>query len=327
MHTNTTPKLIVILGPTASGKTELSLQLARKFSGYIISADSRQIYQGMDIGTGKLSGGVWQKNQTFGRVLHFHNIPHFMIDIVRPDQEFTVSQFQKNVNQIIRKNLPQIPLLVGGTGLYIAAIVDGLAIPRIAPDPKLRCKLEKKSAQALYRQLKKMDPETAQKIDRKNRRRLIRALEVCLKTGKTFSQFQKKRKPNHDVLLIGLTLPRAELHKRIDQRVDKMIAQGLVAETRQLCRGLIHQTQIGGVINHAPTDTIWNFPAMSGLGYKQIGMYLRGEISLEQAIDLIKLRTRQFAKRQMTWFKRDPRIHWVKNTPEAIKLTKNFLGK
>lgn len=332
MTENVTQKLIVILGATASGKTEISLELAKKIpNSYIISADSRQIYKGLDIGTGKLTGGRHKiiKGQN---VLHFHNIPHYMIDIVEPNEKYTVAQYQKEVNKIIKANRGKIPFLVGGTGLYISAIVDGLSIPPSAPDYKLRRKLEKETEKNLFEKLKKLDPVCAAKIDPNNKRRLIRALEVCLTTGKPFSSLQKKKKPNYDVLQIGVSVPREELYERIDKRVDEMIKQGLIEETCKLLqesgRGLIYQTRMQGVMNHAPTcDDIWNFHAMSSLGYKQIGVYLRGEANLEEAVELIKRETRHYARRQMTWFKRDSRIHWIKNKKEAERLVRKFLEK
>jgi len=289
-------KLIVILGPTASGKTDLSLDLAKKFNGYIISADSRQIYQNLDLGTGKLTNGTWKKVKN-KRILHFENIPHYMIDIINPRQEYTVAQYQKAVYKIIKENSNQIPFLVGGTGLYIDAVINGLNIPQVPPDKKLRQELNKKTNKELLSKLKKIDPDTANKIDTQNKRRLIRALEVSLKSSKPFSSFQTKKPPNFDVLQIGLKLNRKELNQRINKRVDKMIKQGLVKEVQKL----ISQK------NNKNRD----LPAFSGLGYKQIIMHLNGELSLEEAQDLIKLRTRQFAKRQMTWFKRDKRIKWI----------------
>lgn len=305
------PPLIAILGPTASGKTELSLELAQKHNGYIVSADSRQIYKGMDIGTGKISGGIWKKDKIFGRVLYFRDIPHFMIDIVKPDQEYSVAQYQRDVKRITQKNNDDlIPFLVGGTGLYVSTIVDGLAIPHIPPNKNLRQKLEKKSAADLFQKLKKLDPICAEKIDRHNKRRLIRALEVCLQTGKPFSAFQKKQKPNFDILQIGIQINRDTLFARINKRVDQMIEKELVKEVKSITQKYSQ-----------------NLPAMSGLGYKQILQSLRGEITLPQAIDLIKLRTRQYAKRQLTWFCRDKRIHWVKNQKQAEELVKRFLGK
>ena len=294
------PKLIAILGPTASGKTSLSLKLAKKFNGFIISADSRQIYKYMDIGTAKIKKEEMQ------------TIPHFMIDIVEPDQIYTVAQYQKEVYKILDSKISKekISFLVGGTGLYISAVINGLKIPQVKPDKKLREKLNKKSVEKLVNMLKKLDKATFEKIDLKNKRRLTRAIEVCLKTGKKFSEIKSYKKPNFDVLQIGPKIDKNTLNKNIDQRVDNMTEQGLTKEVKGLLKKGYN----------------FSLPSLSGLGYKQIGMYLRNEITLEEAIKLIKLRTRQYAKRQMTWFKRDKRIRWIKNYKEAEKLVANFLS-
>jgi len=305
-------KLIVILGPTASGKSELALYLAKKFNGYIISADSRQIYKYMDIGTAKpcQAQSAKRKAQNY---INIEDIPHYMIDIINPDQEFTVADYQKQVYSILNSRFKvqdsKLPFLVGGTGLYISSIIDGLKIPRVPPDKTLRKKLNKFSVQKLFLKLKDLDPKLAKTIDKKNKRRLIRALEVCIKTGRPMSAQIKKELSSFDILKIGIKLPKKELHKQIDKRVDQMIKKGLVEEVKKL-----HQKGYG-----------WSLPSMSGLGYKEIGLYLQGKISLNEAIKLIKLHTRQYAKRQMTWFKRDRRIKWVENKKEAEKLTKEFL--
>jgi len=243
-----------------------------------------------------------------------------MIDIVKPDQGFTVVDYQKKVYSILDSRfLPagrqgkiqdsKLPFLVGGTGLYISSIIDGLKIPHVPPDKTLRKKLNKFSVQKLFLKLKKLDPKLAETIDKKNKRRLIRALEVCIKTGRPMSAQIKKELLPFDVLEIGIELPKRQLHKQIDKRVDQMIRKGLVEEVKKL-----HQKGYS-----------WSLPSMSGVGYKEIGLYLQGKISLDEAIKLIKLHTRQYAKRQMTWFKRDGRIKWVKNKKEAEKLTKEFL--
>ncbi|MDD5626643.1 MAG: tRNA (adenosine(37)-N6)-dimethylallyltransferase MiaA [Patescibacteria group bacterium] len=358
-----------MLGATASGKTEMSLELAKKIpNSYIISADSRQIYKGLDIGTGKLTGGRHKilKGQN---ILHFHNIPHYMIDIMEPNREYTVAQYQKSVKKVIRENKGRIPFLVGGTGLYINAIVDGLSIPPSAPDYKLRGKLEKETDGNLFQKLKKLDPICAQKIDSKNKRRLIRALEVCLKTGKPFSSLQKKKKPNYDVLQIGISVPREELYERIDKRVDRMIKQGLIEEAKKILKkyellnslplpekrrregvGVYVSLDLSNLPPHSRqaglVRKIWsgtekdlksrNLPPPlpplgqggiihDSIGYKEIISYLDGEISLDEMIVLIKKNTRHYARRQMTWFKRDKRIQWIKNKKEAERLVKKFL--
>lgn len=306
--------LIVILGPTASGKTGLALKLAREFNGEIISADSRAIYKGMDIGTAKPIGR-W-KMENGRRILLVEGTPHYMIDIVRPDQEFTVAQFKRRAIKIIKDihRRDKIPFLVGGTGLYISTIVDNLEIPRVRPDKKLRRKLEKEAEifglEKLWQKLTKLDPEAENFVQKENPRRVIRALEVILKTKKPFSQLRKKGKPLFNTLQIGIKTTRDQLYQRINQRTDLMLKQGLLEEVKKLTR-----------------TYSFDLPAMSGIGYRQIGMYLKGEISLDEAIELIKRDTRRYSRRQMGWFKRDKRIKWVKGYPEAKGLIKEFLKR
>jgi len=292
-------KLIVILGPTASGKSSLAVKLAKEFNGEIISADSRQIYRGMDIGTAKIT-----KKEMEG-------IPHYLIDIVRPDQDFTLAQFKKEAIKIIRdiQKRGKLPFLVGGTGLYIQSIVDNLKIPEVKPNKKLREKLEKRTSERLFNQLKKLDPESVKIVDRNNKRRIIRALEVCLLTKKPFSEQRKKDQPLFDILQIGLSVEHKILERRIKQRASKMVRNGLTKEVEKLAK------------KYDP-----KLPAMSGIGYQEIIPYFKKEISLEQAKELIALHTRQYARRQATWFRRDKRIHWVKNYSEAEELTEAFVS-
>lgn len=291
-------KLIVILGPTASGKSELSVKLAKKINGEIISADSRQIYQEMTIGTAK----VTQEEM--------NNIPHYLIDIIKPNQEFTLAQFKQKAIGIIKdvQKRGKIPFLVGGTGLYIQSIVDNLDIPDVKPDKKLRNKLEKLSNQELLSQLKKLDPITANSIDFHNKRRLIRALEVCVITKKPFSQQKKKGKKLFNALQIGINPDKKTLEQRISQRADKMIKKGLIKEVENLLAR--YKTSL---------------PSLNSIGYTEIIQYLEKKISLDQAKDLINRHSLQYVKRQITWFKRDKRIHWIKNESQAEKLIKNFL--
>ncbi len=290
-------KLIVVLGPTASGKTELSIKLAQKFNGEIISADSRQIYKEMNIGTAKPTEKELKK------------IPHHLISIVKPDEEFTLAQFKKTAVEIIKdiQKRKKLPFLVGGTGLYIQSIVDNLGIPGVKPDKKLRNKLEKKTIESLSNQLKKIDP-LASKITGPNKRRIIRALEICLKTKKPFSPQRKKKKPLFNISQIGLNPNKETLIKKIDKRTEKMIKKGMVKEVKKLLK------------KYSPL-----LPAMSGIGYQEIIQYLNNEISLGKAEELIKLHTLQYTRRQMTWFKRDKRIKWIKNYSQAEKLIRDFL--
>lgn len=305
------PKLLVILGPTASGKSDFSVALAHKFGGEIISADSRQIYKKMDIGTAKVPG-QWQTHpETKEKVYIYKGIVHYLVDLVDPGQEFTLAQFQKMALEKIYEisSRSHLPMLVGGTGLYIHAVIDNLIIPAVPPHKKLRQSLESKTNQQLVAWLAKLDPLTARTVDPNNKRRLIRALEVCIWTGQPFSEQQKKGEPLFDVLQIGLEVPRSELHQRIAYRADKMMGAGLLNEVRALVK------QRYG----------WQLPSMSGTGYRQFADYFKGKMSLEKAIELLERDTRRYARRQMTWFRRDERIKWVKHEFEAEALVREFV--
>jgi len=304
--------LIVILGPTASGKTGIAVKLAKVFNGEIISADSRQIYKEMDIGTNKTKPTT---------------IPYHLVDIIKPNQIFTVGQYKKRAVKIIKdiQKRDKIPFLVGGTGLYISAIVDNLKIPKVKPNKKLRKKIEeeikKQGLKKVYQRLLKLDPQAKNFVEAKNPRRIIRALEVCLITKKPFSQLRKKGQPLFNVLQIGIKVPKQTLYKKINRRIDKMIKKGLVKEVKKLAK-----------------KYSWQLPAMSGIGYKQIGLYLKEEIDLDQAIELIKRDSRRYSRKQLSWFKRHPapeqirsetskRIKWIKNYSQAKKLIKVSLLK
>ncbi|MBU1118415.1 tRNA (adenosine(37)-N6)-dimethylallyltransferase MiaA [Patescibacteria group bacterium] len=292
-------KIIVILGPTASGKTDLSLFLAKKFQGYIISADSRQVYTGMNIGTAKTS----EKERKL--------VPHYLIDMVRPDEDYTVSHFKKDSKSIIDTK-QGLPFLVGGTGLYIDALVKNLNFPNIPPDKKLRHTLEqrikKDGLKTLYKELITLDPDSKNIVDPKNPRRVIRALEVCKKSDKPFSFYYKPGEPFLEPLYLMPKISRFNLYKQINTRVDKMIEEGLIDETKEL-------------LKRYPK----NLPALSSLGYKQLFPYLDGEIELDHAIKDIKKETRRYAKRQLTWFKRYKNVHQIKNKEEAVSLIETFL--
>jgi len=293
-------KLIVILGPTASGKSDLAVKLAEKFKGEIVSADSRQIYKEMNIGTAKI-----KREEML-------DIPHYMINIVKPNQEFTLAQFQKKATKIIKdiQKRNKFPFLVGGTGLYIQSIVDNLKIPETKPDKKLRKKLEKLTKEELIKELKKLDPEALEIIDVNNKRRLIRALEICLITKKPFSKQRERNKPIFDILQIGLKLNLNKLENKINKRTEKMMEEELIEENKKLLKKYNSK-----------------LPSMSGIGYQEIILYLNKKINLEEAKELIKIHTRQYAKRQITWFKRDKRIKWINNYSQAKKLIKKFTKK
>jgi tRNA dimethylallyltransferase len=281
--------LVVIVGPTAAGKTALSIDLAEAVDGEIVSADSRQIYRGMDIGTAKVTAEERAR------------VPHHLLDVVMPDQVLSLAEYQALAYAAIVdiQARGRLPFLVGGTGQYIQAVVEGWSIPAVAPHPELRAELEAKASaegtEALHGWLAALDPTAAARIDYRNVRRVIRALEVCLVTGKPITELQRKNPPPFDILQIGVTRPRPELYARIDARVDQMMAAGLLDEVRRL-----------DAVGYA-----WELPAMTGLGYRQIGEYLRGEVSLDEAIARIKQGTRRFVQQQYNWFRlADPAINW-----------------
>ena len=307
---NKKPKLIVILGPTASGKTGLAIKLARKFNGEIVNADSRQIYKEMDIGTGKVES---QKSvKSIKSKVRKVESPIHLINIVNPDEKFSLAQYKKlalnKIREIQKRN--KVPFLVGGTGLYISAVIDNLEIPKAPPDDKIRERLEKLDSKKLFEKLKKIDPKSAEIIGENNKRKLIRALEVYEITGKPFSAQQIKGEPLFNVLQIGVKTDREKLYKKIDQRVDEMIKMGLVEEAEKLAE-----------------KYSFDLPAMSGIGYQEIGLHLENKISLNEAVQKIKFRTHQYARRQITWFRRDERIRWVENFEEAEILVLEFLEK
>ncbi|MFM6061713.1 MAG: tRNA (adenosine(37)-N6)-dimethylallyltransferase MiaA [Microcystis panniformis] len=281
MQPSSLPILIVICGATATGKSSLALQLAEKFNSVILSADSRQIYREFNIGTAKPSLEECQR------------IPHYLIDICDPQDNFTLAQYQEQAEDLI-SNLHYSPLfLVGGTGLYIKSIVKGLKIPRVSPQADLRRQLQALGQSYLYQILTQVDEEAAKKIHPHDQVRTLRALEVFYLTGKPISSQQGENPPTYPILQIGLDCSPESLDQRITVRTHQMIAKGLVAEVQNL------GDKYG-----------WDLPLLQTLGYAEIKQYLLGEISLEQAIDLIILHTRQFAKRQRTWFRADADIVW-----------------
>lgn len=294
--------LIALVGPTAVGKTETGIRLAEQFNGEIVSADSRQIYRQMDIATAKPSA------QQRAR------IAHHLVDVVEPDDVYTLAQFQSGAYAAIEDIFARgkQPFLVGGTGLYFRAVAEGLKIPEVAPDAALRAELERRvereGKHALHAELQQVDPDAAARIDPRNVRRTIRALEVYRVSGKRFSELGGAQPPPWRILTIGLSRPRPELYARIDTRVDEMVSAGLVDETRRL--GERYD---------------WALPSMSGLGYKQIGGTLRGEMSLQEAIAAIKRDTRRFVRRQSNWFRADDsRIQWFlmgSNVNEDLRTT------
>lgn len=323
---NQLPKLIVILGPTASGKTGLGIELAKKHDGEIISADSRQIYTGMDIGTAKPtlseSSGMFNQETSDKRnfelpVFDVEGIPHYLFDVVNPDEDFTVSHFKELSDGIISdmNSRDKLPLIVGGTGFYISSVVDNLSIPQAEPDVVFRQNLESRISNAevtideLYTELLEKDPNAAEFVEPHNPRRIIRALEIMHVTGKPVSEQRGKGEPKYDILQIGLRPSAEVLQERINARVDSMVQTGLFAEVETLLK------------TYDAT-----LPALSGIGYSEVVAHLNGNTSKEEAIELIKLHTWQFAKRQMKWFKRDKTIQWIEDENQVELLTNNFLA-
>lgn len=308
-------KVIVILGPTASGKTALAIKIAQKFGGEIVSADSRQIYRGMDIGTAKPPKDKKSKSPDETSGFHSAGIPHYLIDIKNPNQSYTVAQYKKDAVRAIKKIIKKkkLPILAGGTGLYLTTVVDNLEIPEVKPDSQLRKKLEKEMKTngigSLFEKLVKLDAEAAYIVDPRNPRRVIRALEIALVTKKPFSAQRKKGKPLFRFLKIGVNLPADKLRLQIENRADKMIKNGLVKEVEEMVK------KYGG-----------KQTAFDAIGYREIIDYLEGKITLEESIDLIKKKTLAFAKRQMTWFKRDEDIIWIEKEKGALASIKNFLS-
>lgn len=281
--------VLIVVGPTAVGKTKFSLRLAEKLQAEIISADSMQVYKGMDIGTAK-AGREEQKR-----------VKHHLIDVVDPDQSFNVANYVSLAEKVLAdlKARNKTALLTGGTGLYIDALIDGFLFPDSEADPKLRAELAaqaKKDPLSLHNRLKEVDAKSARRIHPNDHRRLVRALEVYLRTGEPISVLQEKKAQEerpYNPLYIGLNRRRPELYARINKRVDEMIALGLIEEVQGLLQAYPEQ----------PT-------ALQALGYKEIAWYLQGKMSLAEAIELLKRDTRRYAKRQLSWFRRNKKIHW-----------------
>jgi tRNA dimethylallyltransferase len=291
-------KLIAVVGPTATGKTALAVALARAIDGEIVGADSRQVYRHMDIGTAKPTPAE--------RAL----VPHHLLDVVDPGEPFSLAQYL----ELATAGLEDIwacgrqPLLVGGSGQYVWALLEGWTVPRLPPQRGLRRSLEERAAaegaEALHRELAQVDPKAAVRIDARNVRRVIRALEVYQATGRPISFWQEKAPPSWDTLIVGLTCPRDELYRRIDTRVDAMMAAGLADEVR----GLL-------AMGYSP-----ELPSMSGIGYREVCQHLAGELDLPVAVARIKTATHRLARQQATWFRGDDaRIRWVGVGERAVE--------
>jgi tRNA dimethylallyltransferase len=290
-------KILVIVGPTAVGKTALAIHLAEHFRGEIISGDSMQIYRGMDIGTAKATPTEQQR------------IPHHLLDLCTPDEAFSMATYQQLARQKIAEiqQRGHLPIIAGGTGLYIEAATYDYRVPPVGENRALRESLqqlaERQGKRALHAQLQVVDATAAARIHPNNVKRVIRALEVYELTGQRFSSFTQQHQPIYDPMLwIGLTMPREQLYMRINRRVDQMMAQGLLEEVRALQAQGFHAA----------------IPAMQALGYKELLHHLAGEISLDEAVEQIKRGSRKYAKRQYSWFHRQAHIHWYDVTKDDI---------
>lgn len=286
------PDLLVIVGPTGVGKTALSLELAQAFHGEIISGDSMQVYRGMDIGTAKASS----QEQAL--------VPHHLIDLLQPDESFSVQQYQTMARQKIMEihQRHHLPIVVGGTGLYIESVVFEYQMAKVTENPALRQQLtqlaSKYGNEFLHQRLQHVDPITAKKLHPNDLRRIIRALEVFELTGQPLSEQQQRNTSPFEVLWIGLTMPRAQLYDQINHRVDHMLRMGLENEVRQLLA----------------SEQFEQHTASQAIGYKEMIQYIKGYISFEEAVQDIKQGSRRYAKRQLSWFRRIPEIHWFDKT-------------
>jgi len=295
------PKLLIILGPTAVGKTALSIEAAKVLAGEIISADSMQVYKGMNIGTAKPG------KKEFSQILHH------LIDIILPSKEWSVADFIERANELIPRIIKRgsLPIIVGGTGLYLNAFLEGFEFPIIPANKVLREALEKEAqklgSETLHKRLKKVDKKAAEKINPNDLKRIIRALEVYEQTGKPISKLQKKRPATkkYNIKIIGLNMDRKKLYKRIEERVDNMIKAGLIDEVKRLIDAGYSK----------------NLPSMQALGYKEAIGYLEGKYGKEEMIKLLKKNTRNFARRQLVWFRRLKDVKWL-----DVEKEKDLLG-
>jgi len=297
-------RLIAIVGATATGKTSLAVELARRLDGEIIGADSRQVYRHMDIGTAKPTAGEQAA------------APHHLIDVVDPDEPFSLGRWL-DLASASGGALEDVwsrggqPLLAGGTGQYVWALLEGWRVPRVPPDPEFRARMEARAAAELFESVRRVDPAAAARIGPANRRRLIRALEVYEATGRPISYWQTREPPGFEATVIGLRLPRDELYRRIDERVDGMIERGLIDETRRLL-----------AMGYAR-----DLPSMSGIGYKEACAHLAGGLTAAEAAARIKTETHRLARHQNSWFKPDdPRIRWVEGGEGALARAERALA-
>ena len=299
-------KLLVITGPTGMGKTKLAVKLASQFSGEIVSADSRQVYKGMDIGTGKDLKDFRLKISDF----RFKNIKHHLIDVVSPKTAFNLAKFVKLANKTIKdiQTRGKLPILTGGTGLYVQAIVDGYSLSGVKPDKELRKKLENMSVEKLQKKLKKLDPDFDVVF---NKRYLIRYIEIATKTKTKLKKLLVKKGSDYDCLVMAITFPRDIINKRIDKRlIERIEREGMIKEIKDL---------------HFKNKVSWKRLESFGLEYKWIALYLQKKIDRSKMIYSLQKDIEHFAKQQMTWFKKDKNIKWITSYEKAKNLLGDFL--
>ncbi len=333
-------KIFVIVGPTSSGKSELAVKFAKRFNGEIISCDSRQIYKGMDLGTGKVMGN-WQPfpivrhpeptapgdefiklskvytslnhGSDFNKYFIYKNIPHHLIDVINPKRRYSAALFQRDAKKAIKDIFARgkLPILCGGTAHWIDAVVYNQMIPDVKPNLKLRMKLEKKSADNLYRRLKKLDPVRAKNIDKSNKRRLIRALEIVITTGKPVPTLSTDHYslPTYNALWLGINPPQKELFAKIKKRLKQRLSLGVVKEVLKLHR----------------QGLSWKKLESFGLEYKFIALYLQKKITYDEMFEQLLLAIQHYSKRQMTWWKGNKNIKWIIKPADGQKLVKNFI--
>lgn len=311
--------VIAVVGPTASGKTEAGIRIAQAVDGEVVCVDSRTVYRGMDVGTAKIQGvrvstpeGLTDIHSLFAeKPLMVDGVAHWGVDLVDPDEPFTVADFKNYAEKKIADihGRGKVPVLVGGTGLYFRALLDGLTLTDVEPDAALRDELDVMSTEALAEMLGELDPDAASTIDADNRRRLIRAIEIVRTTGEPLAARQKIHETPYTVCYVGMDVERDALYARIDERVAAMIAGGLVDEARALYARYGSTSQ-----------------AMSGIGYRQLAAFFENKMKLRDAVERIQFDTRHYAKRQLTWFKANPHVHWVTSVADALRVAKDFLS-
>lgn len=313
--------VLILVGPTASGKSELAVQLAKRFNGEIISADSRQVYKGMNLGTGKIKGR-WtafhpeRAKRVEGskkNVFVYKNIPHHLIDFLNPRGQYSAALFQRDAKKAITNILKdgKLPILCGGTAHWIDAVVYNLQLPNVQPNAKIRSRLGKHSVDWLYNRLIKLDRHRAHSIDRRNKRRLIRALEIVITTGKPVPQLLTAlySLPTYKALWIGISVPQKILYKKIDKRLYQRINAGMIKEVSRL--------HLQGIS--------WKRLESFGLEYKFVALYLQKKLTRAEMLTQLSYAIKHYSKRQLTWWKRNKQIKWLKNNKKAFSLTKKFI--